>query len=182
LNRFLSTTSLPRQAPEARMNPLSDSMSQSTGLRRVAAAVRSPFLAICRLDAPRALRAPSTCSQYLGPEPRLAGYAARGPESRGPSPLGSSFSPSGPSLAKARRWAKGLRESVIIACSFQLPYSIQVKLWPVCAAAWSGRKREEPARTGSPLHLTKQETQVRRRPVAGLNTIRTPAEERKPAL
>lgn len=106
MNRFLSTTSLPRQAPEARMNPLSDSMSQSTGLRRVAAAVRTPFLAICRLDAPRTLRAPSACQQYLGQEQQPAGYSARGPESHGLLPLGSPFSPAGPSFNKGKKLGK----------------------------------------------------------------------------
>jgi hypothetical protein len=41
---------------------------------------------------------------------------------------------------------------------------------------------EEPARTGLKLHLTQQGTKVTCRPVAELDSIRTPAEERRPAL
>ena len=48
LNRFLSTTSLPRQEPDSRMNPWLDSMSQSTGLSRVAAAVRTASARVTR--------------------------------------------------------------------------------------------------------------------------------------
>ena len=42
LNPVFPTTSLPRQALEAWMNPWLESKSQSTGLRRVAAAVHPP--------------------------------------------------------------------------------------------------------------------------------------------
>ena len=65
-----------------------------------------PILAICRLDAPRTLRAPSACQQYLGQEQQPAGYSARGPESHGLLPLGSPFSPAGPSFNKGRKLGK----------------------------------------------------------------------------
>ena len=44
------------------------------------------------------------------------------------------------------------------------------------------RKREEPARTGGKLHLTLERSRVTCSPVAGANSVATPAEERKPAL
>ena len=131
MNRVLSTTSLPRQAPEARMNPWLDSMSQSTGLRRVAAAVRTPLPAICTLDAPRLPGAPQRRGDF-----RLS-------ESQ---PAASQERPRNPLSHAARLyqgnevWQAVLSLFAMIVCSSQLAYSIQVEYCPGCAQARSGQE------------------------------------------